>query len=411
MEEYMACRPHHWLWGLPLLAAIGCAGYALKKDMIEADLTARATKIAQEGVGGTIDGKPWAKVSLSGRDVLLAGVAPSQAAIDAATNKIQNAFGVRLVENQSTLLAEVKPFSWSASKEGNALNLAGAVGPDGERGKFATLAGAAWAGVNLKDSAITARGVPECALAVGSFGLAQLVSFINGKAELKDCALSISGNVADMAAKAKIEAALKTLPAGISLAQVNITAPAPPPPPPPPTPAPVVVAPPAPPAPAVNVVVPQLPIPNVVVQVPVAPAPTPAPVAPPVAAPKPIDHAALCTASIETARSGKWPLFALASHALTGENLAIVEKIAASMAKCHESVKFQLVGHTDNRAGNAYNQALSERRVNSVAAIIGKAKIADTRLAKGAAGEDKPVKPNDTSANMAQNRRVEILAK
>ncbi len=68
---------------------------------------------------------------------------------------------------------------------------------------------------------------------------------------------------------------------------------------------------------------------------------------------------------------------------------------------------FIVAGHTDSRASDEYNLRLSERRANSVAKVgqsVG-AQIADVR----GYGERDPRVPNNSSANMAKNRRVEII--
>jgi outer membrane protein OmpA-like peptidoglycan-associated protein len=68
---------------------------------------------------------------------------------------------------------------------------------------------------------------------------------------------------------------------------------------------------------------------------------------------------------------------------------------------------FIITGHTDSRASDAYNLRLSENRANAVAKVgrsVG-ARILDIR----GYGERDPRVPNDSPANMAQNRRVEII--
>ena len=71
------------------------------------------------------------------------------------------------------------------------------------------------------------------------------------------------------------------------------------------------------------------------------------------------------------------------------------------------AISYIIVGHTDSRASDAYNMNLSLRRANAVARIaqsVG-ARIADVR----GYGERMPKASNNTSAGMAQNRRVEII--
>lgn len=66
-----------------------------------------------------------------------------------------------------------------------------------------------------------------------------------------------------------------------------------------------------------------------------------------------------------------------------------------------------ITGHTDSRASDAYNMRLSNNRANSVARVargIG----ANVQEVRGY-GERDPRVPNTSAANMAQNRRVEII--
>ena len=68
---------------------------------------------------------------------------------------------------------------------------------------------------------------------------------------------------------------------------------------------------------------------------------------------------------------------------------------------------FVIEGHTDSRASDASNMALSERRARAVAQIAHQAgaRIYSVR----GFGESRPIASNANSAGMAENRRVEIL--
>lgn len=68
---------------------------------------------------------------------------------------------------------------------------------------------------------------------------------------------------------------------------------------------------------------------------------------------------------------------------------------------------FVIAGHTDSRASDEYNMALSMRRANAVAKLakgVG-ANVVDVR----GYGERMPRATNATAAGMQQNRRVEII--
>ncbi|MER6666007.1 OmpA family protein [Amycolatopsis japonica] len=68
-----------------------------------------------------------------------------------------------------------------------------------------------------------------------------------------------------------------------------------------------------------------------------------------------------------------------------------------------------IVGQTDSRGTDEYNQRLSERRADAVAAVL----LAEDgslagRLHASGRGESEPVDTNDTSAGRRRNRRVEL---
>ena len=68
---------------------------------------------------------------------------------------------------------------------------------------------------------------------------------------------------------------------------------------------------------------------------------------------------------------------------------------------------FVIEGHTDSRASDRYNMTLSERRAKAVAAV---AQDMGARVyAVRGFGERRPIASNANAADMAKNRRVEIL--
>lgn len=83
-------------------------------------------------------------------------------------------------------------------------------------------------------------------------------------------------------------------------------------------------------------------------------------------------------------------------------------KVAESMQN-YPDTTVQVIGHTDNSGGAAYNQALSERRANSVADVLMDGGVAFSRIQTFGRGEDQPIASNLTAEGKAQNRRVEIV--
>ena len=69
--------------------------------------------------------------------------------------------------------------------------------------------------------------------------------------------------------------------------------------------------------------------------------------------------------------------------------------------------KVLLIGHTDAKGSNEYNQDLSERRAQSVASFLKDLGIGDERLVPLGYGEDRLKNANDPESG--ENRRVEVV--
>ncbi len=67
-----------------------------------------------------------------------------------------------------------------------------------------------------------------------------------------------------------------------------------------------------------------------------------------------------------------------------------------------------IIGHTDSSGSDAVNNPLSLKRANSVRDYLGTKGVASSRIATEGRGSREPLVANDTKANMAKNRRVEI---
>ncbi len=81
---------------------------------------------------------------------------------------------------------------------------------------------------------------------------------------------------------------------------------------------------------------------------------------------------------------------------------------AVRILKEHPDIRISVEGHTDAVGTDAYNQRLSERRAQAVAAYLAAGGIARSRMGVEGFGESKPVASNETEDGRAQNRRVEF---
>ena len=87
-----------------------------------------------------------------------------------------------------------------------------------------------------------------------------------------------------------------------------------------------------------------------------------------------------------------------------------MKRIAEALSNVPGSVL--VTGHTDNQAIRSArfpsNFHLSEERARSVAQLLAANKVDAARLSTAGRADSEPVAGNDTPANRAKNRRVEI---
>lgn len=79
------------------------------------------------------------------------------------------------------------------------------------------------------------------------------------------------------------------------------------------------------------------------------------------------------------------------------------------MMQDHPELKFSVEGHTDSDGEDVTNLKLSDARAKVVMEKLVELGISKDRLAFKGLGESKPLFPNDTPENKAQNRRVEFV--
>ena len=97
------------------------------------------------------------------------------------------------------------------------------------------------------------------------------------------------------------------------------------------------------------------------------------------------------------------------------EDDAALREISALIADRHPGARLLILGYTDAKGSDAYNQKLSERRAEAVQDwLISVARMDPDRLSPAGRGETNPVAPNtnpdgsDNPAGRQRNRRVEI---
>ncbi|MBC9209054.1 OmpA family protein [Roseomonas aerophila] len=82
---------------------------------------------------------------------------------------------------------------------------------------------------------------------------------------------------------------------------------------------------------------------------------------------------------------------------------------AAQNAGRVQSTRIEVAGHADRAGSPQYNQRLSQRRADAVAAELGRLGIARSAITVQAFGESRPLVPTADGVREPQNRRVEIV--
>lgn len=85
-----------------------------------------------------------------------------------------------------------------------------------------------------------------------------------------------------------------------------------------------------------------------------------------------------------------------------------LSKLVAFLTQYPERV-VTIEGYTDSIGGDDYNQALSQRRADSVRSYLVRAGIESGRLTAAGMGKNDPVAGNDSAIGRQQNRRVAVI--
>jgi len=85
----------------------------------------------------------------------------------------------------------------------------------------------------------------------------------------------------------------------------------------------------------------------------------------------------------------------------------VLDSVALVLDEYDKTI-IDVVGHTDSTGSHQYNQALSERRADSVAKYLISQKVARVRIETFGMGETRPIADNATAQGRQLNRRVEL---
>ena len=207
-----------WPGLIPLVALWALAAWTMTGP-VESDLAARSSAVLKDRV---LD---KTRIAVFGRDVSFAADAFSEDGRRGALAAVEAVSGVRLVNDETGLVPEAKPFVWSAERDVVRVTLGGSAPLPSVRGKLADAARAALGGVEVADQMALARGAPARFEEAAMLLIDQVPKLKDGKISISDTGVTLSGMARELGGREAIAASLKNLPEGFSVATNDIKAP------------------------------------------------------------------------------------------------------------------------------------------------------------------------------------------
>src|SRR5436305_9533173 len=189
-----------WWPGVVPLAVLWAFAASTSTAPLEADLAARSNAALKDTV---LDKK---RIAVFGRDVTFAADAFSEDGRSSAVGSVEAVPGVRLVNDESRLVPEAKPFVWSAERDVAKVTLGGNSPLPASKAKLVEAARASVGGVEVVDQMQLARGAPPRFDSTALLLLDQIGKLKDGKVTMSDTKVSVSGMARDLCARDAIAA-------------------------------------------------------------------------------------------------------------------------------------------------------------------------------------------------------------
>jgi OmpA-OmpF porin, OOP family len=432
---------------------------------LESDISARSTDALQ---GSVLD---KTAIAVAGRDVSFAADAFSEDGRRNAVAAVKAVPGVRLVNDETRLVPEAKPFVWSAERDVVRVTLGGSSPLPASKRRLLEAARADLGGVEVVDQTNLSRGAPPRFDDAALLLLDQIAKLKDGKITLSDTKVSLSGMARELGGREAITAALKNLPEGFSVAANEIKAP------------PYIFQAYKDPV-AVTLTLSGY-VPDNTIHAALvaaagrkffsekvvdnlkasigAPAGFAGAVVPALGALSRLSTGTLVVSDREIKLSGDafyeaaavqiraglgkdlppgWQLkadisvkpaaapvdasvcqqlfldllakgkirFESGRAAIDPDSAGLLDRLIETALRC-PTANIEIAGHTDADGGDAFNQALSEKRAQAVADYLVKAGLPADRFTATGYGSTQPVASNDTDEGKAQNRRIDFLVR
>jgi OmpA-OmpF porin, OOP family len=207
-----------WPGVVPLLLFWAIAAWN-NTAAVEADLAGKAAAAVKDIVLDKV------RISADGRDITLGAEAFSEEGRHGALIAVDSAPGVRLVNDETRLVAEAKPFVWSAEREVAKITLGGNAPLPAVKGKLMDVARDQVKGIEIVDQVALARGASPQFEEAAALLINQIAKLKDGKVAISDANVTLSGMARDLGGREAIAAALKNLPQGFSVVANDVKAP------------------------------------------------------------------------------------------------------------------------------------------------------------------------------------------
>lgn len=207
-----------WPGVIPLIVLWGFAAWTSTVPL-ENDLAGRSSAALQ---GSVLD---RTNVTVDGRDVYLRADAFSEAGRRDAVAAVDSVAGVRLVNDQTRLVPEAKPFVWSAERDVVRVTLGGNAPLPALKGRLVEATRAALPGVEVADQMGLARGAPARFEDAALLLIGQIGKLKDGKFTISDGDVALTGMSRELGGREALAAALAKLPDGFKVASNEVKAP------------------------------------------------------------------------------------------------------------------------------------------------------------------------------------------
>ncbi|HUO00321.1 MAG TPA: OmpA family protein [Bradyrhizobium sp.] len=208
-----------WWPGVIFLAILWAFAAWSTTAPLEADLAAQSTAALKNIV---LD---KSQIEVDGRDVTFAANAFSEQERVKAVAAVKAVPGVRLVNDDTRLVPEAKPFVWTAERDVVRVTLGGNAPLPATKNKLIEAAHADLKGVEVADQMNLTRGAPDNFESAALVLIGQIGKLKTGKITLSDNKVSLTGMARDLGGREAIWDGLRNLPQGYSVAANDIEAP------------------------------------------------------------------------------------------------------------------------------------------------------------------------------------------